>query len=116
MRLFDNSERPKGTPVERARQWRLGVEAEGREKGLAEGQAKGRAEGLAEGLAKGLAVGEAHQRALLRRQAERKFGTETANRLHALMSDIADSERLAEIGDWIIDSENGTELLENVQH
>ena len=51
------------------------------------------------------------ERAMLSRQAERKFGAETGAHLAALLADVADPERLAEIGDRVIDCADGAELL-----
>ena len=81
---------------------------EGHVEGRIEGHAKGRAEGLAEGRTAGRAEGE---RALLVRQAARRFGAGTAERLAALLSRIDDPDRLAEAGDRIIDCATGAALL-----
>ena len=51
------------------------------------------------------------ERAMLSRQAARKFGAETGARLAALLADVADPERLAEIGDRAFDCADGAELL-----
>ena len=56
---------------------------------------EGRKEGREQGLERGISQG---QRALLRRQAARKFGAETAERLSELLSGLSNPERLAEIG------------------
>ncbi len=63
-----------------------------------------------EGLGQGRAT---EGRALVCRQARRKFGTETAERLAGLLEEFSDSdlERIARISDWIIDCETGEELL-----
>lgn len=45
------------------------------------------------------------------RQARLKFGAETAERLSQLLEGIADPERIARIGDRIIECETGAELL-----
>ena len=50
-------------------------------------------------------------RALLSRQAERKFGAETGARLAALLAEVADPERLAAVSDLVIDCADGAELL-----
>ena len=85
--------------------------AEGIAKGKAEGIAKGKAEGIAKGKAKGKAEGIAEERALLRRLAVRKFDADTAERLSGLLDGVTDPERLAGIGEWIIECETGAELL-----
>ncbi|MDE0038473.1 MAG: Rpn family recombination-promoting nuclease/putative transposase [Gammaproteobacteria bacterium] len=70
-------------------------------------QQKYRAEGIEQGIEQGLAA----ERDLLRRQAARKFDPRTAERLAALLADIADSEGLAAVGDLIIDCAAGEELI-----
>ena len=75
-----------------------------REEGRAEGQAEGRAEGRAEG-----------QALLMRRQAARKFGAATAERLAARLAEITDRDRALAVGEWIIDCEDGGELLRRVE-
>ena len=57
----------------------------------------------------------ADHRAQLRRQAGRKFGDRAAERLSALIEGESDPERLAEVGDWIIDCRTETELLAHAE-
>ena len=66
-----------------------------------------RAEGRAQGIEQGIAA----ERDLLHRQAARKFGAGTAERLAGLLAKIGDSHRLAEVGDWIIDCTTGDDLI-----
>lgn len=73
-----------------------------------------RAEGRAEGLAVGREEGRAHERALLLRQATRKFDAATANRLEPFVTGMDDTARLAEVADWIIDCDTGDDLLARV--
>ncbi len=73
--------------------------------------AEGRMEGLAEGRTEGLAQARADQRAQLRRLAGRKFGGRAAERLSELIRGVTDPERLAEVGDWIIDCASEAEFL-----
>ena len=68
---------------------------------------EGRQEGLREGRQEGLA----HERELLRRQAVSRFGADTAERLAGMLGDIADPERLAEVGEWLVCCETGDEVL-----
>ena len=70
----------------------------------AELEAKGVERGVERGIERG-------QRDLLRGQAARKFGADTAARLAVLLEDIRDSARLAEAGDWMIDAATGEELI-----
>ena len=68
-------------------------------KWMAQGRAEGRTEGQVE---------------LMRRQAARKFGAETAERLVERLAEVADPERAVEVGDWLLDCESGEELLARV--
>ena len=61
---------------------------------------------------RGREQGRAEERALLRRQASRKFGDETAERLAEMLDGLAAPGQLIEVGDWIIECETGTELLD----
>ena len=51
---------------------------------------------------------------LLRHQAERRFGVETARQLSSLL-DAADADRLIEVSDWIMECRTGSELLGRFQ-
>ena len=51
----------------------------------------------------------------MRRQAKRKFDAETAERLSGLLDGLTDPERLAEVGEWIIECETGAELLDRTE-
>ena len=73
--------------------------------------AKLRAEGRNEGRAEGRAEGEI---AVMRRQAVRKFGAETVERLAGQLAEIADPERAVDVGEWLIECESGEELLARV--
>ena len=53
-------------------------------------------------LREGLEQGLEQQRALLCRQAAARFDDDTASRLADVLAPIADPERLAEIGDWLV--------------
>ena len=74
----------------------------------AEWVAEGREQGLEQGREQGLEQGRAEERALLCRLAARKFGGAAARRLAAALAEVSDADRLAEVGDWII--ECGTEV------
>jgi len=71
---------------------------------------EGREQGIREGVEQGLA----HERALLRRQAASRFGAETAGRLAELLDGIAEPDRLAEIGEWLVRCNTGGEFLSRV--
>ena len=77
-----------------------------------EGRQEGREEGRQEGRGLGIEQGRAEERALLCRQVARKFDAGTAERLSGVLNGLADPERLAEVGEWIIECETGAELLD----
>ena len=83
--------RLRGTPEERLRAWRAGV--------------------LAEGRTEGEALFLARERALLRRLATLRFGAGTGDQLAALLAEVADHDHLAEVGEWIVQCEDGAALL-----
>ena len=71
-------------------------------------------EWVEEGREQGIAQGRAEERSLLCRQAERKFDAATARRLAAALAVVADSDRLAQVGDWIIECGTAADLLARV--
>ena len=64
--------------------------------------------------AEGVAQGVSAQRELLSRQAARKFGPETAERVEDIVVCIDDPEELARVGESIIDCAKGDELIERI--
>ena len=56
----------------------------------------------------------ARQRALLLRQARLRFGAETAERMDALLADTHDWDRLASVGESIIDANLDVDFLDRV--
>ena len=86
------------TFAERVKQWEADLPHEGIEKGIEQGREQGIED----------------QRALLRRQAERKFGPATARELGRRLADVTDAKRLSLAGDWIIDCDAGAALLERM--
>ena len=64
----------------------------------------------------GREAGRAEERALLCRQTARKFDAATAERLSGVLDGLADPERLAEVGEWIIECETGAELLDRAEN
>ena len=85
-----------------------------RRRGFERGLERGHERGLKHGLERGLEHGRAEERALLCRQAARKFDDDTAQRLAVLLEQTADPERLAQAGIWILECETGAELLDRV--
>ena len=77
----------------------------------AEGRAEGIEQGIEQGIERGLERGLAAERELLCRQAARKFGAGTAERLAGVLAPIGDTGRLAQVGEWIIDCTTGGELI-----
>ena len=82
---------------------------------VSEWPAEWRREGHAQGLEQGLEQGREHERALLRRQAARKFGDHAAGRLAEALADVADPERLEQVGVWIIECGTEADLLARVR-
>ena len=64
-----------------------------------------------QGIEQGIERGRSEERALLSRLAARKFDAETAERLSGLLDGITDAERLAEVGESIIECETSAGLL-----
>ena len=83
------------TVVERVSEWPKQWVREGREQGLREGIEQGRAE----------------ERALLERMAASRFGRDTAQRLSAVLGEITNPERLAEVGEWLVRCETAEAFL-----
>jgi hypothetical protein len=71
-------------------------------------------EWVEEGREQGIAQGRAEERALLCRLAARKFDAATAQRLAAVLADVADPDRLTQVGDWIIECGTAAELIARV--
>ena len=67
-----------------------------------------------EGREEGLEQGLQHERALLRRMAISRFGARTAERLSETLARIADPDRLADVGDWLVRCDTGDEFLARV--
>ena len=88
--------------VERSAEWPKRLIAQGLEQGLEQGKREGIEQGLV------------HERALLRRMAATRFGEETAERLSEVLEGVADPERLAEVGEWLVRCDTGDDLLARV--
>ena len=69
-----------------------------------QGREQGREQGIQQGVQQG-------QRVLLCQLAARKFDAVTGERLAALLDGVADSDRLAQVGDWIIECDTGDALF-----
>ena len=64
--------------------------------------------------AQGFEQGLAAERELLRRLATRKFGAAAGDALVRHLADISDPDRLAGIGERIVDCGTGAELIERL--
>ena len=60
------------------------------------------AQWIREGLEQGREQGLEHERALLRRQAVLRFGVATTEHSSREVARIADPDRLADAGDWLV--------------
>ncbi len=72
-------------------------------------------EGIEQGIAQGIAQGRDEERALLCRQAARKFDATAGENLAAALAGVTDAERLGRVGDWIIECATASELLAHVR-
>ena len=63
----------------------------------------------------GLEQGLEEERVLLRRQAEARFGADTAERLFTLLRRESDPQRLAAVGVAIVRCETGDDLLQQAR-
>ncbi len=106
--------------AKRVREWEAEWHRQGFEKGLRQGLERGEKRGIEQGIEQGIERGQAQglerglaaERELLRRLATRKFGAEAGDALVHYLADISDPDRLAAIGERIIDCGTGAELLE----
>ena len=69
------------------------------------------ARAMERGLEQGRTEALEFERRLLERQATRRFGDDAGERLSALLAGVSEPERLAAMGDAIIDCDTGAELL-----
>ena len=72
-------------------------------------------QGRAQGRAQGIEQGRHEERALLCRLAGRKFDAGAAEGLAAALAGVTDPDRLARVGDWIIECATASELLARVR-
>ena len=84
---------------------------------LEQGRVQGRSQGIEQGRAQGIEQGRHEQtkRALLCRLAARKFDAGAAEGLAAALAGVTDPDRLARVGDWIIECATASELLARVR-
>ena len=72
-------------------------------------------QGRAQGIEQGVEQGRHEERALLCRLAARKFDVGAAEGLAAALADVTDPDRLARVGDWIIECATASELLARIR-
>ena len=84
------------------------------EQGRAQGIEQGRAQGIEQGRVRGIEQGRHEERALLCRLAARKFDAGAADGLAAALTGVTDPDRLARVGDWIIECASASDLLARV--
>ena len=95
----------------RVHAWKEEYRAEGRAEGIEQGIERGIEQGIERGIERGLERGLAAERELLCRLAARKFGTGAGERLAGVLAQVGDTNRLAQVGDWIIDCTTGESLM-----
>ena len=76
---------------------------------------RGIKQGIEQGIEQGVEQGIAREKALLRHQAERRFGPAAAERLSAVLAAVTDADRLAEFGEWIVDCASVADFLARVE-
>jgi len=101
--------------IEWTQEWKEEGLREGRREGLQQGRQEGLQQGRQEGLQLGLQQGLIAERALLVRQARRRFGEVCAATLAPLLEIYQEPEALAEVGEWIIICNSGEALLTRVR-
>ena len=79
--------------------------------GVEQGLRQGVEQGLRQGVEQGLRQGLDHERALLQRMAEVRFGASIANQLSASLRQVHDPRQFDAIGEAILRSKTGDELL-----
>ena len=97
------------------REWlERGIE-QGRTQGIEQGRTQGIEQGRTQGIEQGIEQGRDEERALLCRQAARKFDAAAAKMLASALAGVSDPERLGRVGDWIIECATASELLARVR-
>ena len=91
------------------------IRAEARAEGVQQGIQQGIQQAIQRGIQQGIQQAIQRQRKLLCRLAERKFGTEAALRVAGLLAGTDDQSRLEDVGEWIIDCEEGSDLIARLE-
>ena len=104
-----------GDMEEWTRAWTEHGRTQGIWQGRAEGLEQGRAQSIEQGRVQGIEQGLEQERALLCRQAGRKFNPDAAKELADLLDRVADADYLAWVGEWIIECASASDLLTRVR-
>ena len=99
---------------ERIDRWEAEILQRGMEQGVKQGMERGVKQGMERGVKRGLAQAVVREKALLRRQALRRFGAPAAERLTAALDDVDDDDWLTVAGDWIADSVDAEDFLSRI--
>ena len=75
---------------------------------------RGRVQGIEQGRVQGIEQARHEERGRLCRLAARKFGGDTFERLAAALAGVTDPDRLAQVGDWIIECATAADLIARV--
>ena len=100
---------------ETVREWTREWLEQGRAQGIEQGRAQGIEQGIEQGRVQGIEQGRHAERALLCRLAARKFDAGAAEGLAAALAGVTDPDRLAQVGDWIIECASASDLLARVR-
>ncbi len=100
---------------ETVREWTREWLEQGRAQGIEQGRARGMEEGIEQGRVQGIEQVRHEVRALLCRQAARKFDAGAAEGLAAAPAGVTDPDHLARVGDWIIECATASDLLARVR-
>ena len=101
--------------AERVKEWEAEWLRQGMERGIEQGMERGRRQGIEQGVEQGRRQGVEQGVARLRRQAMRKFGASVAERFSALLDGVDGAERLDEVGDWLIECDTASVLIERME-
>ena len=101
--------------LEKIDRWGEEILARGIKQGIERGIEQGVEQGIQQGVEQGVKQGIEREKALLRHQAERRFGPAAAERLSAVLAAVTDADRLAEAGEWIVDCATAADFLARVE-
>jgi flagellar biosynthesis/type III secretory pathway protein FliH len=99
--------------IEEAEQMRYVTTAE--RIGIRKGMERGMERGMVRGMERGMEKGLESERSLLQRQARRRFGDAVAERAAVLLAMIREPETLEQLGEALLDDEDGEVWLTAVQ-